>query len=189
MKRWTLAAGMMLAVSMPAVATAKAVTPQHAREYSRLYQQVAGQFGRRAPGRNIVRWGFAPGQGVTDEQVVASISVLARMVAPPPPPRPAAAVAPAASGHVPTASAPPVTASRAAPGSSPLPTCTWQGESGGNPAAVNPSSGAGGYYQIMPSTWRAYGGAGSPQNAPLGEQTAIAQKIYQSQGPGAWANC
>ena len=189
MKRWTLSAGMMLAVSMPAVATAKAVTPQHAREYSRLYQQVAGRFGHRAPCRNIVRWGFAPAQGVTDEQVVASIGVLARMLAPPPPPRPAAAVVRGSSGEAPATSALRGTASREAPTSSPLPTCTWQAESGGNPAAVNPSSGAGGYYQIMPSTWRAYGGAGSPQDAPMGEQTAIAQKIYQAQGPGAWTNC
>ncbi len=31
-------------------------------------------------------------------------------------------------------------------------------ESGGNFGAVNPSSGAGGAYQILPSTWRLYGG-------------------------------
>ena len=36
-------------------------------------------------------------------------------------------------------------------------------ESGGNYGAVNPSSGAGGAYQILPSTWRLYGGKGSPQ--------------------------
>ncbi|MFZ0041437.1 MAG: peptidoglycan-binding protein, partial [Solirubrobacteraceae bacterium] len=39
-------------------------------------------------------------------------------------------------------------------------------ESGGNYSAVNPSSGAGGAYQILPSTWQAYGGQGSPQDAP-----------------------
>ena len=48
---------------------------------------------------------------------------------------------------------------------------------------MNPTSGAGGYYQIMPSTWAAYGGTGAPQNAPMSEQTAIAQKIYDSVGP------
>ena len=36
-------------------------------------------------------------------------------------------------------------------------------ESGGNFGAVNPSSGAGGAYQILPSTWDAYGGEGKPQ--------------------------
>lgn len=82
----------------------------------------------------------------------------------------------------------PVTAS-AASAESPLPACTWQPESGGNPRAVNPSTGAGGYYQIMPSTWAAYGGTGAPQDAPLAEQTAIAEKIWATQGPSAWVNC
>ena len=36
-------------------------------------------------------------------------------------------------------------------------------ESGGNFGAVNPSSGAGGAYQILPSTWSLYGGRGAPQ--------------------------
>jgi len=80
-------------------------------------------------------------------------------------------------------------ASTASAGGSPLPACTWQPESGGNPQAVNPTTGAGGYYQIMPSTWAAYGGTGAPQDAPLSEQTAIAEKIWANQGPSAWVNC
>jgi septal ring factor EnvC (AmiA/AmiB activator) len=59
-------------------------------------------------------------------------------------------------------------------------------ESGGNYSAVNPSSGAGGAYQILPSTWRLYGGKGSPQDAPKSEQDAIAAKIWAASGPGAW---
>ena len=47
-------------------------------------------------------------------------------------------------------------------------------ESGGNYSAVNPSSGAGGAYQILPSTWELYGGQGEPQNAPKAEQDRIA---------------
>jgi Transglycosylase-like domain len=81
-----------------------------------------------------------------------------------------------------------VTASAASAGS-PLPECTWLPESGGDPTAVNPTSGAGGYYQIMPSTWAAYGGTGLPQDAPLSEQTAIAEQIWATQGPSAWVNC
>ena len=38
-------------------------------------------------------------------------------------------------------------------------------ESGGNFSAVNSSSGAGGAYQILPSTWQLYGGSGAPQDA------------------------
>jgi len=59
-------------------------------------------------------------------------------------------------------------------------------ESGGNYSAVNPSSGAGGAYQILPSTWAAYGGQGLPQDAPPAEQNQIAAEIYATQGPSAW---
>jgi hypothetical protein len=60
-------------------------------------------------------------------------------------------------------------------------------ESGGNYSAVNPSSGAGGAYQILPSTWAAYGGSGLPENAPPAEQDAIAAKIYAAGGPSQWS--
>ncbi len=59
-------------------------------------------------------------------------------------------------------------------------------ESGGNYHAVNPSSGAGGAYQILPSTWRAYGGQGLPQNAPKAEQDRIAARIWAQVGSSAW---
>jgi septal ring factor EnvC (AmiA/AmiB activator) len=59
-------------------------------------------------------------------------------------------------------------------------------ESGGNYGAVNPSSGAGGAYQILPSTWRLYGGQGNPQDAPKSEQDQIAAQIWADSGPGAW---
>jgi muramidase (phage lysozyme) len=62
-----------------------------------------------------------------------------------------------------------------------------QCESGGNYSAVNSSSGAGGAYQIMPSTWSAYGGQGLPQNAPKAEQDRIAAAIYAGQGRSAWS--
>jgi hypothetical protein len=60
-------------------------------------------------------------------------------------------------------------------------------ESGGNYRAVNPTSGAGGAYQILPSTWAAYGGTGLPQDAPPAEQDAIAAKIYAAGGPSQWS--
>jgi peptidoglycan hydrolase-like protein with peptidoglycan-binding domain len=68
-----------------------------------------------------------------------------------------------------------------------LPSYIVQCESQGNYHAVNSSTGAGGAYQIMPSTWRAYGGSGSPQSAPKAEQDRIASKIYQSQGSSPWS--
>jgi peptidoglycan hydrolase CwlO-like protein len=59
-------------------------------------------------------------------------------------------------------------------------------ESGGNFGAVNPSSGAGGAYQILPSTWRLYGGRGAPQDASPREQSAIASQIWADSGASAW---
>jgi septal ring factor EnvC (AmiA/AmiB activator) len=59
-------------------------------------------------------------------------------------------------------------------------------ESGGNFDAVNPSSGAGGAYQILPSTWELYGGQGLPQNASPAEQHRIASQVWADSGSGAW---
>jgi septal ring factor EnvC (AmiA/AmiB activator) len=59
-------------------------------------------------------------------------------------------------------------------------------ESGGNYGALNPSSGAGGAYQILPSTWALYGGRGSPHEAPKAEQDRIAAAIWADSGGSAW---
>ena len=79
----------------------------------------------------------------------------------------------------------------AAPGSATggytIPAGIVQCESGGNYSAVNPQSGAGGAYQIIPSTWQAYGGQGLPQDAPKAEQDRIAAQIYARQGRSAWS--
>ena len=68
-----------------------------------------------------------------------------------------------------------------------IPTYIVMCESGGNYRALNPSSGAGGAYQIIPSTWRAYGGKGLPHQASKAEQDRIAAIIWQNDGPGAWS--
>jgi septal ring factor EnvC (AmiA/AmiB activator) len=67
-----------------------------------------------------------------------------------------------------------------------IPTYIVMCESGGNYGAVNPSSGAGGAYQILPSTWALYGGKGAPQDAPKAEQDRIAGEIWADSGAGAW---
>ncbi len=68
-----------------------------------------------------------------------------------------------------------------------IPTYIVMCESGGNYSAVNSSSGAGGAYQIMPSTWEAYGGEGLPQDASKAEQDRIAALIWADSGPSAWS--
>jgi septal ring factor EnvC (AmiA/AmiB activator) len=67
-----------------------------------------------------------------------------------------------------------------------IPTYIVMCESGGNYSALNPSSGAGGAYQVLPSTWELYGGQGEPQNAPKAEQDRIAAEIWADSGPSAW---
>ncbi|HET7417307.1 MAG TPA: transglycosylase family protein [Solirubrobacterales bacterium] len=67
-----------------------------------------------------------------------------------------------------------------------IPTYIVMCESGGNYSALNPSSGAGGAYQILPSTWELYGGQGEPQNAPKAEQDRIAAEIWADSGTSAW---
>ncbi len=67
-----------------------------------------------------------------------------------------------------------------------IPTYIVMCESGGDYGAVNPSSGAGGAYQILPSTWELYGGQGEPQNAPKAEQDRIAAEIWADSGGSAW---
>jgi peptidoglycan hydrolase CwlO-like protein len=67
-----------------------------------------------------------------------------------------------------------------------IPTYIVMCESGGNYSALNPSSGAGGAYQILPSTWESYGGQGAPHEAPKAEQDRIAAEIWADSGGGAW---
>ncbi|MGK2956641.1 MAG: transglycosylase family protein [Solirubrobacterales bacterium] len=67
-----------------------------------------------------------------------------------------------------------------------IPTYIVMCESGGNYAALNPSSGAGGAYQIIPSTWEAYGGTGLPNEASKAEQDRIAALIYADSGTSPW---
>ncbi len=68
-----------------------------------------------------------------------------------------------------------------------IPTYIVMCESGGNYSALNPSSGAGGAYQIIPSTWEAYGGEGLPHEASKAEQDRIAALIWADVGASAWS--
>ncbi|MFZ0091298.1 MAG: transglycosylase family protein, partial [Solirubrobacteraceae bacterium] len=59
-------------------------------------------------------------------------------------------------------------------------------ESGGQNDPPN-SAGASGYYQIIPGTWREYGGTGpAAYLASKAEQDAVAARIWAGSGPSAW---
>jgi predicted nucleic acid-binding Zn-ribbon protein len=61
-------------------------------------------------------------------------------------------------------------------------------ESGGNYNALNPSSGAGGAYQMLPETYKGLGGRfKAPQLAPKWEQDQLAAKLWNGgAGRGNW---
>lgn len=63
-----------------------------------------------------------------------------------------------------------------------------QCESGGN-WSTNTGNGFYGGLQFTQSTWKAYGGTGSPQNASREQQITVAERVLQGQGIGAWPVC
>lgn len=85
----------------------------------------------------------------------------------------------------------------------PMPYCTWAYESGtwGSPwrpsryRAKNPSSTAGGKFQILDRTWYAFGGSYQGRvshpaaYASALEQERIARRVLAGQGLGAWVGC
>lgn len=81
----------------------------------------------------------------------------------------------------------PSSSSSSSSGGYTIPSYIVRCESGGDYHAVNPSSGAGGAYQILPSTWHAYGGSGAPQDASPQEQGRIASRIYSQGGASQWS--
>jgi resuscitation-promoting factor RpfC len=109
-----------------------------------------------------------------------------------PAPAPAAApvqAAPVASSAPAAAPAPVAQASSASysGASGSFQSCVIQAESGGDAGAVNASSGAGGLYGFLPSTWQALGYSGLPENASVAEQNAAFQKEYAQSGTSAWS--
>jgi len=71
----------------------------------------------------------------------------------------------------------------------PVWTCIISHESGGNPTAVNSSSGAGGLFQFLPSSWIGYGGgkyASLPENASVSAQWDIAISAQRESGWYPW---
>lgn len=109
---------------------------------------------------------------------------------PPPPPPPAPPAAPAAgpAPAAPYAQAAPPPATGTVSAASGYEACVIAAESGGNPGAVNPSSGAGGLYQFLPSTWASLGYSGSPQDADPATQQQAFDQLYAQAGSGPWSS-
>jgi hypothetical protein len=163
-------------------ASVKYPTTKAATKYSAYWWKAHHKCGR-CTGRNIRRWGMRYSSGrvarATWRQIVRSTAQLKRLTDPPPPPRrllrrvaTPPRQRPAGVMH---------TTVRAS-----LPDCTWRPESGGSYGAYNPSSGAYGKYQVIPSTWAAHC---SDLGRDASGQEQCAARVYAAQGAGAWANC
>jgi len=118
-------------------------------------------------------------------------AALAAIPAPPPAPAPASAPAAPAPAAAPAAPAPAAAPAQPTGGysasSGSYQNCVIQAESGGSPSAVNGSTGAGGLYGFLPSTWHALGYSGLPQDAPVSVQNAAYAKQYARSGSSAWS--
>jgi resuscitation-promoting factor RpfC len=121
---------------------------------------------------------------VPGRAAVTAAMLRAAMAARPAAPAPAADPAPAASSA--PEQAPESSSASYSGASGSFQACVIQAESGGNAGAVNSSSGAGGLYQFLPSTWQALGFSGLPQDASVAEQNAAFQKEYAESGSSAW---
>lgn len=147
---------------------------------------VVKKHGKRAPGRNICRYGVPSrfnakwSKKATTAQKAAYLRNLNAILHPPvymtavgrPAQPPAGTLSPRGE----------------------LPYCTWGPESGGDyHGPNNPSTGASGKYQIIPSTWRQYGGtkyAAQARDATPAQQDEIAAKIASQGGvSNNWVNC
>jgi hypothetical protein len=126
-------------------------------------------------------WQAAAAYAITVGTEYAQITAQTAATAPP---RPAPAY------RAPARPAAPQAPTGAAPGG--FLSCVRQRESRGSYTVVNSSSGAGGAYQFLPSTWQASGaaartGAARAEQASPAQQDAEAQRLYASQGRSPWA--
>lgn len=138
---------------------------------------------------NVIRTGMTlslPGDGRMSRRI--TLSAYAAIPPPPSPPKitPSETTPSATQSSAPVASAP-VQATASYSGGSGFQQCVIAAESGGNPGAVNPSSGAGGLYGFLPSTWQSLGHSGLPEDASVAEQNAAFAQEYAAGGTSAWA--
>jgi hypothetical protein len=142
--------------------------------YSANYHAVRKLHGKRAPGRNIRRWGLSNGQDSKCRHLAKSLRTLRAMRMPAPAARFVTTGPPSQPPAGTQTVHPSGTLARIA-----------QCESGGNPRAVNPN-GHYGKYQFDLQTWQSVGGSGNPVNASEAEQDKRAAILYSQRGGQPW---
>jgi hypothetical protein len=185
MRRLFLVAAPLAGLALTTIAAASPSTAPICKRAYGVRQAVKKKQGNRAPGRNICRRGVKTKTGsreATTHQKAVYLRQLIRLNTP------------AASPYLSRTAVPPAQPPGGALTASVrgnLPACTWVPESGGDYHAYNPSSGAAGKYQIIPSTWAAFGGtryAPSALQATPAQQDMIAARIA-ADGLHHWTNC
>lgn len=170
-------------VALPATASARAPRTDcgykpYLTHYSQHYHAVKKLHGKRAPGRNIRKWGLSPKKHSSCKDIRRSIKVLKRM-------RFAGSTMLAAGRpYVPPAQI----ATLSAPAGGTLERIAAC-ESGGNPSAIGGGGRFRGKYQFTYETWAGVGGSGDPAAASEGEQDRRAAILYARSGPGQWPVC
>ena len=167
--------------ALPASAQAKRTSCNNTKlvnAYSANYHAVAKAHGKRAPGRNVRRWGLSETRKSKCRHLAKSLRTLrgmrfngARMLR-------------ASRPHVPPAQ----TRTLRAPAGGTLSNIAAC-ESGGNPGAVSPSGQYRGKYQFDYGTWSSVGGSGDPAAASEAEQDKRAAMLYAQRGSSPWPTC
>lgn len=176
-------AALLVALFVAITATPALAAPTTCEKAHGVREAVIEKHGKRAPGRNICRFGVKTKKGVKDAtfaQKKQYLFALRRLNHPAPAYLVRTAVAPS---QAPAGTASPGVAAGGV--LSRIASC----ESGGNPRAVSPDGQYRGKYQFLPSTWASVGGSGDPAAASEAEQDMRAAKLLATGGPGHWPVC
>jgi Transglycosylase-like domain len=145
--------------------------------YSANYIAVAKLHGKRAPGRNIRKWGLSERHMSTCRHIAKSLRTLRGMRFS------GSQMLRASRPHIPPAQ----TSTLRAVGGGTL-SAIRGCESGGN-YSTNTGNGFYGAYQFTQSTWNSVGGSGNPAAASPAEQDKRAAMLYAREGASPWPVC
>lgn len=144
--------------------------------YSGNYHKVRDSHGKRAPGRNIRKYGLSNKRKSKCKQIRKSLKVLRRMRFP------GNTLLVGGQPHVPPSGAQTLHAGGTLAS---IAAC----ESGGDPTAVSPDGLYKGKYQFDDGTWESVGGSGSANEATEAEQDMRAAMLYEQRGAQPWPVC
>jgi hypothetical protein len=167
-------------VAMPGVAQAKTPRTDCGEKkllvkYSAQYHAVQDEQGKRAPGRNIRRYGLSKTKKSQCRHIAKSLRILRAKR------HPGTSLMVQGKPYQPPASIP---TNRAGGTLAAIRSC----ESGGN-YSTNTGNGFYGAYQFTQSTWQSVGGSGNPANASPAEQDKRAAILYAREGAAPWPVC